>query len=97
LRIAVQVAFEKKQRLETRFSLHRLKGWVTVTRRFQAMGLTNGFNLYSPAVARANLQLHRMTSRRGGVLILLDVALQVAFERQKLKPVFHLIGYRLWV
>jgi hypothetical protein len=24
------------------------------------------------------------------------VALQVAFERQTLKPVFHLIGYRLW-
>jgi hypothetical protein len=25
------------------------------------------------------------------------VALQVAFERQISKPVFHLIGYRLWV
>jgi hypothetical protein len=25
------------------------------------------------------------------------VALQVEFERQTLKPVFHLIGYRLWV
>jgi hypothetical protein len=25
------------------------------------------------------------------------VALQVAFERQTLKPIFHLIGYRLWV
>jgi hypothetical protein len=25
------------------------------------------------------------------------VALQVAFERQILKPVFHLIGYTLWV
>jgi hypothetical protein len=25
-----------------------------------------------------------------------DVALQVAFERQTLKLVFHLIGYRLW-
>jgi hypothetical protein len=25
------------------------------------------------------------------------VALQVAFERQTLKPVFYLIGYRLWV
>jgi hypothetical protein len=24
------------------------------------------------------------------------VARQVAFERQTLKPVFHLIGYRLW-
>jgi hypothetical protein len=27
----------------------------------------------------------------------LGVALQVAFERQTLKPVFHLIEYRLWV
>jgi hypothetical protein len=27
----------------------------------------------------------------------LVVALQVAFERQTLKPVFHSIGYRLWV
>jgi hypothetical protein len=26
-----------------------------------------------------------------------DVAVQVAFERQTLKPIFHLIGYRLWV
>jgi hypothetical protein len=28
---------------------------------------------------------------------ILAVALQVAFERQILKPVFHLIGYGLWV
>jgi hypothetical protein len=27
----------------------------------------------------------------------LDVALKVAFERQTLKPIFYLIGYRLWV
>jgi hypothetical protein len=27
----------------------------------------------------------------------LGVALQVEFERQILKPVFHLIGFRLWV
>jgi hypothetical protein len=26
-----------------------------------------------------------------------SVAAQVAFERQTLKPAFHLIGYRLWV
>jgi hypothetical protein len=32
--------------------------------------------------------------QRSGVL---GVALQVAFERQTLKPFFHLIGYRLWV
>jgi hypothetical protein len=25
------------------------------------------------------------------------VALQVEFERQSLKPVFHIIGFRLWV
>jgi hypothetical protein len=31
---------------------------------------------------------------RGGKHV---VALQVAFERQTLKPVFHLIGFRLWV
>jgi hypothetical protein len=38
--------------------------------------------------------------RRLGVehwVVLHAVALQVAFERQILKPVFHLIGYRLWV
>jgi hypothetical protein len=29
--------------------------------------------------------------------VLLGVALQDAFERQSLKPVFHLIGFRLWV
>jgi hypothetical protein len=34
--VAVHAAFAKKQRLETRFSLHRLKGWVT--RRFQGVG-----------------------------------------------------------
>jgi hypothetical protein len=31
------------------------------------------------------------------VLVLHVVALQVEFERQTLKPVFHLIGFRLWV
>jgi hypothetical protein len=25
------------------------------------------------------------------------VALQVAFEKQTLKPIFYLVGYRLWV
>jgi hypothetical protein len=29
--------------------------------------------------------------------VIQDVAVQVAFERQTLKPVFHFIGYRLWV
>jgi hypothetical protein len=32
-----------------------------------------------------------------GVDAALAVALQVAFERQTLKPIFHLIGYRFWV
>ena len=30
-------------------------------------------------------------------LVGLVVALQVEFERRILKPVFHLIGYKLWV
>jgi hypothetical protein len=29
--------------------------------------------------------------------VIQDVAVQVAFEWQTLKPVFHFIGYRLWV
>jgi hypothetical protein len=33
----------------------------------------------------------------GSGVFFLDVALQVAFERRILKPVFHLIDYRLWV
>jgi hypothetical protein len=33
----------------------------------------------------------------GGCLLALGVALQVEFERQILKPVFHLIGFRIWV
>jgi hypothetical protein len=32
-----------------------------------------------------------------GALFLLGVALQVEFERQILKPVFQLMGFRLWV
>jgi hypothetical protein len=55
-------------------------------------GSTTGFNLYRP---------HRGAQRRVLRLLLdvrrLDVALQVEFERQILKPVFHLIGFRLWV
>jgi hypothetical protein len=50
---------------------------------------------------------HRGLVARHGVFVARDVrqlqhalravALQVAFKRQILKPVFHLIGYRLWV
>jgi hypothetical protein len=32
-----------------------------------------------------------------GLSLTPGVALQVAFERQTLKPVFQFIGYRLWV
>jgi hypothetical protein len=39
-----------------------------------------------PRLVRAMLQDVRLV-----------VALQVEFERQTLKPVFHFIGYRLWV
>jgi hypothetical protein len=44
------------------------------------------------------LPLHDVEHLQQNLLLnLQDVALQVAFERQTLKPVFHLIGYRLWV
>jgi hypothetical protein len=36
-------------------------------------------------------------SRALALALVQVVAVQVAFERQNLKPVFHLIGYRLWV
>ena len=40
-----------------------------------------------------------VVERRLGQLdrLVRDVALQVAFERRTLKPVFQLIGFRLWV
>ena len=38
-----------------------------------------------------------LTGKLGSGRLSHTVALQVAFERQILKPVFHLIGYRLWV
>jgi hypothetical protein len=43
-----------------------------------------------------------MLSREGGRVVRTlrfsrSVALQVEFERQTLKPVFHVIGNRLWV
>jgi hypothetical protein len=48
-------------------------------------------NMYSPPPRRAcRARTRRWAARRA-------VALQVAFERQTLKPVLHLIGYRLWV
>jgi hypothetical protein len=47
---------------------------------------------------RRQLPVRRGRLAHGGVDPLVRaVALQVAFERQTLKPVFQLIGYRLWV
>jgi hypothetical protein len=48
---------------------------------------STAFNMYSPTAQGDNLPSPALR----------DVALQVAFERHTLKPVFHLIGYRLWV
>jgi WD40 repeat protein len=44
-----------------------------------------------------NLTSHFIHMARRLFFISRHVALQVAFERQTLKPVFHLIGFRLWV
>jgi hypothetical protein len=53
-----------------------------------------GYGLWVNLIQRAEPHLVLLH-----VLVQLDpvVAVQVAFERQTLKPVFHLIGYRLWV
>jgi hypothetical protein len=68
----------------------------------QAQGLKPGaFNrrvnwiqlVHSPAAILEN-NVYRRLARLGQSR---DVALQVAFERQTLKPFFHLIGYRLWL
>jgi hypothetical protein len=57
-------------------------------------------NLQSPAVAQHPFLGHPPGVHgafAGDGERVRGVALQVAFERQTLKPVFHLIGYRLWV
>jgi hypothetical protein len=58
------------------------------TGAFKAMGLSWIHNLHS---------CPRRGARGGEHVLRLAVALQVASERRILKPVFHLIGYRLWV
>jgi hypothetical protein len=67
--------------------------------RLWAMGQLDS-NVQRPTAAqrgaRQQLARHRVQQRRR-VVRPRAVALQVAFERQTLKPVFHLIGYRLWV
>jgi hypothetical protein len=54
------------------------------------MGVMQSYTQPYRVRARRRVALRRVQQHR-------DVALQVAFERQTLKPVFHLIGYRLWV
>jgi hypothetical protein len=67
---------------------------------------TRRFPSYGRQLNSTAVQPRRGAEEQAGVLALLGleadavphgVALQVAFERQILKPVFHLIGYRLWV
>jgi hypothetical protein len=102
-----------RRRRVNRFNLVRLLGLFTPglraaaaaaaagagarTRRLRPLGFLP-LLLFLPAVAvtagRRLLLLGRRSRRRRR---LLAVALQVAFERQTLKPVFHLRGYRLWV
>jgi hypothetical protein len=57
------------------------------------------FDLYSPTDESSTFPAVQPTtcisSRKASTSR--AVALQVAFERRILKPVFHLIGYRLWV
>jgi hypothetical protein len=72
-------------------------------------GWVNLFNLHSPphrqlhgheAHGLLGRHQHGLGVRSGGSRGNVSghgVALQVAFERQTLKPVFRLIGYRLWV
>jgi hypothetical protein len=50
-----------------------------------------GSRLAASSLVKCAFMLSLMPSSAPGV------ALQVAFERQTLKPIFHLIGYRLWV
>jgi hypothetical protein len=57
-----------------------------------------GSALIQPAEPHLVLDVEvRVAVDGGGKSVVHDVALQVAFERRTLKPVFHLIGYRLWV
>jgi hypothetical protein len=54
---------------------------------------SNEFNVQSPTTSPTLSRAGSASARRGAAQ---GVALQVVFERQTLKPVFHLIGYRLW-
>jgi hypothetical protein len=52
-------------------------------------------NVQSPTPKRTNP--NPLPRPVAGSVTTRGVALQVAFERRTWKPVFHLIGYRLWV
>jgi hypothetical protein len=76
---------------------YHISGSRVETRRLQATG-----QLESTAVQPhpgADNELHLVIGHFDLFvrLLILVVALQVAFERKTLKPVFQLIGYRLWV
>jgi hypothetical protein len=94
--VALQVAFEK-QTLKPVFHLIGYRLWV--------MGL-KGYRLWVMGQLDSTCRPHRgwgLRVRAEGaaakcnVPFVPGVALQVAFEKRILKPVFHLIGYRLWV
>jgi hypothetical protein len=67
------------------------------TNRMLSSYVSTAFNLYRPAITMraATHPMRISTSAMKGEKRV--VALQVEFERQILKPVFHLIGFRLWV
>jgi hypothetical protein len=63
---------------------------------------TTGLNMYTgphleAVVAGAEAHVARVVKVNRQRVPIRDVALQVAFERQISKPVFHLIGVGLWV
>jgi hypothetical protein len=70
-----------------------LKGY-----RLWVMGQLDS-NVQSPTTKRKSTHTNaRIPAPQNDPLFIhRSVALQVAFERQTLKPVFHLIGFRLWV
>jgi hypothetical protein len=97
LAAAVQVEFEKAKRLKPGYHISGSRVWSRDASKLWVNYGSTDFNFaQAPHLAvHADmrvllLQLLRLDRGHG-------VALQVAFERQTLKPVFHLIGYRLWV
>jgi hypothetical protein len=99
----------KKASFETSFSnqfLGLIGARVVETRRlssygspaFQAVGQLQSHHGVERDVVHPRLEPELVKLiPRGLSLDHHGVALQVEFERQILKPVFHLIGFRLWV